>query len=468
MRSDKALKDYFSSLFPNRVHSAVVALTLSELDTLSERRQRVTRRLEKSIAYFYATRKRATHAVGRCRLNCCGIESNPFGCCARSGDYEGDYDDLDAEPPVKGQRVDSVQYYTVELLEMNAQTIELQKIKKDVAETGNDTAKNWFERVLDGAAGLIGMEEGEGDTNKSVTCPQLNELTNTSANLTVSSFNEKSKSSISSADNGSVLSTHQKSDNERNGSDTLNDPLLPNKKVKTQITEKSSEVSKVTFDRSDALVRQSTIKFPGDRSSYDSHTANTMYNVLEIFGYDFLRDSCVKLFKDIDHYVDHLAGNEMSSTGFVTFKSLVSVTYANRVLLTHKPNALFLQAAPEPRDIIWKNLHLEINIQKGKESIANFLVFLGALLWSIPLTLIQAVATAESLSEAPGMDWILTYKGGLLANFINGYLPVIALLCLIQILPKIFEWIAKDYENRKTRSDVQVCISLSTLGIVSF
>merc|ERR1712194_632881 len=134
----------------------------------------------------------------------------------------------------------------------------------------------------------------------------------------------------SSADNGSVLSTHQKSDNERNGSDTLNDPLLPNKKVKTQITEKSSEVSKVTFDRSDALARQSTVKFPEDRSSYDSHTANTMYNVLEIFGYDFLRDSCVKLFKDIDHYVDHLAGNEMSSTGFVTFKSLVSVTYANR------------------------------------------------------------------------------------------------------------------------------------------
>jgi len=109
----------------------------------------------------------------------------------------------------------------------------------------------------------------------------------------------------------------------------------------------------------------------------------------------------------------------------------------------------------EPRDIIWKNVHIEINIQKGKERVADFLVLLGALLWSIPLTIIQAFATAESLSEVPGMSWITTYKGGLLANVINGYLPVVALLCLIIILPKIFEWIAINYENRKTWSDVQ-------------
>lgn len=101
-------------------------------------------------------------------------------------------------------------------------------------------------------------------------------------------------------------------------------------------------------------------------------------------------------------------------------------------------------------------MHIDANLQKGKERIANILVFLGALLWSIPLTMIQAVATATSLSRIPGLEWILTYNNGALTGFINGYLPVVALLCLILLLPLIFEWVAINYENRKTKSGVQV------------
>jgi Calcium-dependent channel, 7TM region, putative phosphate len=41
------------------------------------------------------------------------------------------------------------------------------------------------------------------------------------------------------------------------------------------------------------------------------------------------------------------------------------------------------------------------------------------------------------------------------ANFVNGYLPVVALLTLILILPVIFENLALKFEHRKTFSDVQ-------------
>jgi Calcium-dependent channel, 7TM region, putative phosphate len=42
-----------------------------------------------------------------------------------------------------------------------------------------------------------------------------------------------------------------------------------------------------------------------------------------------------------------------------------------------------------------------------------------------------------------------------LLSFVNGYLPVVALLGLILLLPVVFEYLAVKYEGRKTYSDVQ-------------
>lgn len=53
------------------------------------------------------------------------------------------------------------------------------------------------------------------------------------------------------------------------------------------------------------------------------------------------------------------------------------------------------------------------------------------------------------------MEWIETFHGGIVSSFVNGYLPVLALLGLLLILPVLFEYIATHYEHRKTFSDIQ-------------
>ena len=53
------------------------------------------------------------------------------------------------------------------------------------------------------------------------------------------------------------------------------------------------------------------------------------------------------------------------------------------------------------------------------------------------------------------MEWILTAGGGSVHQFVNGYLPVAALLALTMVLPIIFEFLATSYERRKRLSDVQ-------------
>jgi hypothetical protein len=156
-----------------------------------------------------------------------------------------------------------------------------------------------------------------------------------------------------------------------------------------------------------------------------------------------------------DHAVEGVVGATMSSTGFVTFLDLTSVTTAASAPLTSKPQTLDVGVAPEPRDIIWQNAHISLRSQHRRENSTNVFLTVVGFLWMFPLAAIQAFAKAEYIAQIPGMEWILTAGGGSVSHFVNGYLPVVALLCLIMILPVIFEVLARSYERRKTLSDVQ-------------
>jgi len=148
----------------------------------------------------------------------------------------------------------------------------------------------------------------------------------------------------------------------------------------------------------------------------------------------------------------------MSSTAFVTFYDLASVTFAAGVPLTHSPDSLDVTVAPEARDVIWENAHLSQLKTKRRINTAHVLLSLGIFFWGIPLTLIQLVSSAERVAQLPGMSWVLEAFDGNLAVLIDAYLPVAMLLCLILLLPLVLEDIAMNYEKRKTRSDIDRCV----------
>ena len=56
------------------------------------------------------------------------------------------------------------------------------------------------------------------------------------------------------------------------------------------------------------------------------------------------------------------------------------------------------------------------------------------------------------------MGWVSNFGSPKFVAFVNAYLPVMALLSIILLLPIIFEWISVSYELRKTESDVQKTI----------
>ena len=124
-----------------------------------------------------------------------------------------------------------------------------------------------------------------------------------------------------------------------------------------------------------------------------------MLTIFDRLGIDFISGGIAYIQQNIDEVVDSVIGATMSSTGFVTFRDLSTVTCAVKTPLYHTPDLLVVSMAPEPRDIIWENAHVNLAWSKGREWTANVLLGLGAILWSIPVASIQALATADQIGK---------------------------------------------------------------------
>ena len=152
LRSEKALSDYFESLFPGKVHSTSMVLNLHDLESIATRCMRVCRRLEKSIAYYHATGQRATHNVGSPRMTILGIDMAPCDgfCCGSTPNVAYVDNRRVTEKPQKGTHVDSISYYTYDLSEMNKKMCTLQSRKAEIALEGTNhpQANNWFTKLV--------------------------------------------------------------------------------------------------------------------------------------------------------------------------------------------------------------------------------------------------------------------------------------------------------------------------------
>ena len=117
-------------------------------------------------------------------------------------------------------------------------------------------------------------------------------------------------------------------------------------------------------------------------------------------GGTFFLDKLRSMKKNVDVVVDGVLSTKgLSSTGFVTFTNLTTVTAAASAPFTTEPNALLVSIAPEPRDIHWKNATVDADTQSAKQQSGEVLVIIGAILWSIPVATIQIWFTADSLCK---------------------------------------------------------------------
>jgi hypothetical protein len=130
-------------------------------------------------------------------------------------------------------------------------------------------------------------------------------------------------------------------------------------------------------------------------------TAKRLSKLAGRFGLDFGVCTAKSCHCFVNRTLDEEKDNEMSKTGFVTFLDLGAVTCVASAPLTHKPNALAVTVAPEARDLVWQNCHCSSNLHQRRQSTANDILAIGALVWSVPVAFVQGVSSAENVSQLP-------------------------------------------------------------------
>lgn len=347
LRSDDALQNYFDDMFPGHIHSSCIVLNVPDLVELYDRREKVVRRLEKCQAILEVLQKRPCHKVGT------HMYMNVLG--RRVGLLEDD-----PRLPPRGEKVDSIQYYTKYLTILNENVAKLQREKMKLASAGESSrrASEWISHSL----GLLGTP------------------------------------------------------------------------------------SNVFSNEGDGLMIS---------SSGSMNLSSGLFLIVRKLGVDFFMGGLATLHRPFDVVVETMVGRTLTSTGFITFTDLASVTCAVRAPLTHEAGVLSVQMAPDSRDVEWNNAHIDKAWSNGRQWTADLFLAIGAVLWSVPVAAVQALANLDSLSTIPGLSWVTHATTSEFAAFLNGYLPVVALMGLIAALPPLFEWIASKVERRKSKSDTQ-------------
>ena len=119
--------------------------------------------------------------------------------------------------------------------------------------------------------------------------------------------------------------------------------------------------------------------------------------------------------------------------GFVEFKTRAAKQAALQVELCGQASYFSTKQAPDPRDLIWRNMTAKRRTIGRSHSAVQLILFIGILFWSALVGLIGSVESAVN-------EWAEqnNVRVKFLTGFIAGYLPVLLLMILMAIIPSIF------------------------------
>lgn len=120
---------------------------------------------------------------------------------------------------------------------------------------------------------------------------------------------------------------------------------------------------------------------------------------------------------------------------FVTFKAFTGCAVATQVF--HAAGGMRAQMAPEPRDIIWSNVHVSSKQRRVRKVIADAIVALLLIFYIVPVTLISLVLSEQALTARwPALEKAAS-ESLAAAAFVKMLQPM-GLIGLMLLLPPFF------------------------------
>ncbi|XP_062160531.1 CSC1-like protein ERD4 [Alnus glutinosa] len=126
------------------------------------------------------------------------------------------------------------------------------------------------------------------------------------------------------------------------------------------------------------------------------------------------------------------------------------VFFTNRVTAASAAQSLHAQMvdkwtvvdAPEPRQVIWTNLKIKFFQRQVRQYVVYVIVALAILFYMIPIGFISALTTLDNLKKLiPFIKPVVNVKA--LKTVLEAYLPQIALIVFLALLPKLLFFLSK-------------------------
>eukprot|EP00246_Nothoceros_aenigmaticus_P015537 TRINITY_DN651_c0_g1_i1.p1 TRINITY_DN651_c0_g1~~TRINITY_DN651_c0_g1_i1.p1 ORF type:complete len:746 (-),score=124.95 TRINITY_DN651_c0_g1_i1:589-2826(-) len=136
------------------------------------------------------------------------------------------------------------------------------------------------------------------------------------------------------------------------------------------------------------------------------------------------------------------AQSNEEGAAFCFFNSRRAAAAAGQCVHAPRANTWQTQPAPEPREVIWTNLSISFYSRSVRELVVYGIVFLTVVFYMIPIGIISALTTLENLQKtAPFIKPIV--KIGVLKSVLEAYLPQLALIIFLALLPKLLLFLSK-------------------------
>ncbi|KAJ0233631.1 CSC1-like protein ERD4 [Hirschfeldia incana] len=133
---------------------------------------------------------------------------------------------------------------------------------------------------------------------------------------------------------------------------------------------------------------------------------------------------------------------KQQTAAVVFFTDRVTAALAAQSLHCQMVDHWTVTEAPEPRQLIWENLKIKFFSRIVRQYLIYFVVAITILFYMVPIAFVSAITTLENLQKTlPFLKPIVEI--GFIRTILESYLPQIALIVFLAMLPKFLMFLSK-------------------------
>ncbi|KAJ4980748.1 hypothetical protein NE237_031585 [Protea cynaroides] len=157
---------------------------------------------------------------------------------------------------------------------------------------------------------------------------------------------------------------------------------------------------------------------------------------------DYCNEKINELIPKLESEQKTTVTEKQQAAAIVFFNSRLAAASAAQAVHAQMPDSWTVTEAPEPRQLLWSNLAIKYYERKIRQSIVYVFVALVIFFYMIPIGFISAFTTLENLKKLlPFLKSIINIVQ--IKTILEAYLPQIALLVFLALLPKFLMMLSK-------------------------